>query len=197
MHLAYVTNMWEEGVPEEPMHDVKEGIKHPHLLLVGKILLNKEWHELVLVGRLRVGMRANSNWRVKPFIWNVKQLHELLPSSRQMATISHPSHGPCNIVIVLPHVMHVNVVNVNIVILLGLDHIHVYQILLLVPEEFIASRASPGIHIGIVPSNDKLGLGHHIHARDGLLLFVGGGLGPALGSSRGPLWNIIWVAQTL
>ena len=94
--------------------------------------------------------------------------------------------------------MHVNVVNFNIVILLGLDHIHIDQILLLVPEEIIASRASPGSHIGIeLPSNHKLGLGHLIHAHDGLLLFAGGVLGPALGSSKRSLWNIIWVAQTL
>ena len=50
MYLSHVTNTREECVPEEPMHDVKEGVKHPHLLLAWKSLLNKEWHELVLAG---------------------------------------------------------------------------------------------------------------------------------------------------
>ena len=94
MHLSHVTNAREERVPEEPMHDVKEGVEHPHLLRVRKRLLNKVWHELVLVGRVSVGVRVNSNWRIESFIENKEQLHELLPGSRQLSTIGHPSHGP-------------------------------------------------------------------------------------------------------
>ena len=100
-------------------------------------------------------------------------------------------------VLVLPHMMHVNVVNIHVEVLLGLDHIQIDQILLLGPEEIIASKVSPGIHIGFeLPSNDKLGLGHLIHAHDGLLLLGGGVLGSALGGI-GALCNLIFVAQSL
>ncbi|XP_037451102.1 protein BTR1-like [Triticum dicoccoides] len=41
MRLSHVTNAREERVPEEPMHDVKEGVEHAYLLRVRKRLLNK------------------------------------------------------------------------------------------------------------------------------------------------------------
>ena len=50
MHLILVTNARKEGVAEDPMHDVKERVQQPHLLFIGKRLLNKEGLKLVLVG---------------------------------------------------------------------------------------------------------------------------------------------------
>ena len=100
-------------------------------------------------------------------------------------------------VLFLPHVMHVNPVNFHIMVLLGLDHIHIDEVLLLGPEEIIPSEVGSGIHIGVhLPSNNELGQRHLIHAHDGLFLLVGGVLGPALGRI-GALWSFILVAQPL
>ena len=65
MHLILVTNALKERVAKDLMHDVKERVQHPQLLFIGKRLLNKEL-KLVLVGRLGVGMRVNTNGRVEP-----------------------------------------------------------------------------------------------------------------------------------
>lgn len=74
MHLVLVPNAWEKRVAEDPVHDVKERVQNPRLLAAGKELLNITLHELVLVGRLGVGMRANSNRRVEPLIRYTEQI---------------------------------------------------------------------------------------------------------------------------
>ena len=68
MHLVLVTNAWKEGVAEDPVHDVKEWVQHPRLLVIGKLLLNIILLELVLASGLGVGMRENTNGRVEPLI---------------------------------------------------------------------------------------------------------------------------------
>ena len=50
--------------------------------------------------------------------------------------------------LVLPHMMDVNVVNFHVEVLLGLDHIHISDILLLGPEQIIPAEVGTRIHIG-------------------------------------------------
>ena len=71
MHLVLVTNARKEVVAEDPVHDVKEWVQHPRLLVIGKLLLNIVLLKLVLAGRLGVGMRANTNGCVEPLIANL------------------------------------------------------------------------------------------------------------------------------
>jgi hypothetical protein len=53
---------------------------------------------------------------------------------------------------------HINPLNWNIDVLLGLDHIEVYEILLLGPEQIIPSNNLTRLHIGVEPpSSDELG----------------------------------------
>ena len=184
-------------------------------------------------------MRAKTNRRVEPLIRHSEQIHELLPSSSQLASIGHPGHPPILprvevdrgkelghqlgiivqmkrdhilngkllnkvqgltkvvMMLILPHVMHVDPMHIHIQILLGLDHIQVNEILLLVPEQIIASEVGMRIHIGVdLPSNNELGQRYLIHAHGGLPLLGGGVLGSALGGI-GALWSFILVAQPL
>ena len=100
-------------------------------------------------------------------------------------------------VLILPHVIHVNPVHVHVDVLLGLDHIQIDQILLLGPEQIIPSEVCTGIHIGVdLPSSDKLSQWYLIHAHCWPLQLGGGGLGSALGGI-GALWSFIMVAQAL
>ena len=93
--------------------------------------------------------------------------------------------------------IHINPVHVHISVLLALDHIQINEILLLGPEQIIASDVGTRIHIRVdPPSRDKLCQRDLIHAHGGLLLLGGGGLGPALGGI-GSLWSFVLVAQTL
>ena len=93
--------------------------------------------------------------------------------------------------------MHVNPVHVHIDVLLGHDHIHINEILLLGPEHIIPSKVGTRIHIGVdLPSSGKLSKWYLIHALGGLLELGGGGLGPALGGI-GSLCSFVLVAQTL
>ena len=72
MNLVLVANVWEQSVAEDAMHDIQKGVQHLSRLAIGEHLLNKEWLKQVLVGRLTVGMGANTNGGVKPVIRNVK-----------------------------------------------------------------------------------------------------------------------------
>ena len=100
-------------------------------------------------------------------------------------------------VLILPHVNHLDPVDVHVDVLLGLDHIQIDKVLLLGPEQIIASEVGTRIHIRVdPPSSEKLCPRNLIHAHGGLLLLGGGGLGPALGGI-GALWSFILVAQTL
>ena len=66
MHLVLVTNARKEGVAEDPVHDVKEWVQNPRLLVIGKLLLNIVLLKLVLAGGLGVGMRADANGCLSP-----------------------------------------------------------------------------------------------------------------------------------
>ena len=50
MHLIFFTDARKEGVVEDSVHDIEEGVKHPRLRAIGQLLLYKKWHKLVLVG---------------------------------------------------------------------------------------------------------------------------------------------------
>ena len=68
-------------------------------------------------------------------------------------------------VLILPHVSHVNPVHVHVDVLLGLDHVHIDKILLLGLEQLIPSEVCTGIHIGVdPPSRDELSKWYLIHA---------------------------------
>ena len=94
MNLVFVTDAWEQGVAEDAVHDIQKGVEYQSFLAIGERLLNHERGELVLVGRISIGMGANTHWSVKPIIRNLKQIHELLPGSRQLTAIGHPGHPP-------------------------------------------------------------------------------------------------------
>ena len=94
MNLVRVAHAWEQSVAEDAMHDIQKGVQHPSRLAIGEHLLNKEWLKQVRVSRLRVGVGANTNGCVKLVIRNVKQIHELLPCSRQLTAVGHPGHPP-------------------------------------------------------------------------------------------------------
>ena len=65
--------------------------------------------------------------------------------------------------------------------MLGLDHIDVYEILLLGPEQLIPSDILTRVHIGVDPPlSDELGLRHLVHANIWLLELVSGLLDVAL-----------------
>ena len=69
------------------------------------------------------------------------------------------------VVLILPHMTHVNPVHVHVDVLLGLDHIQVDKVLLLGLEQIIPSEVGTGIHIGVdLPSSDKLNQWYLIHA---------------------------------
>ena len=100
-------------------------------------------------------------------------------------------------VLVLPHVIHVNPLDIHIDVLLGLDHIQINESLLLGPEQVIASEDSTGIHIRVdLPSRDKLRKGYLVHALCGFLVLASGGLDIALGGT-GALRSFILITQTL
>ena len=83
--------------------------------------------------------------------------------------------------LVVPHVIHVNLVNFHVDVLLGLDHIQIDKVLLLGPKQIIPSKVGTGIHLGVDrPSNDELSQWYLIHAHGGLLDLGGGVLGSVL-----------------
>ena len=115
-------------------------------------------------------------------MFNAKLLHQVQSLSK------------VSTVLVLPHVIHVNPLDIHIDVLLGLDHIQINEILLLGPEQVIPSEVGMRMHIGIdLPSRDELSKWHLIHTHVGFLVLCGGGLGPALGGT-GALWSFILIS---
>ena len=116
---------------------------------------------------------------------NAKLLHQIQSFSKVIT------------VLVLPHVIHVNPLDIHVGVLLGLDHIQINESLLLGPKQVIASEDSTGIHIWVdLPSRDKLRKWNLVHALGGFLVLASGGLDIALGGT-GALWSFILIAQTL
>ena len=49
----------KEGLAEDPMHDVKEGVQHPCLLLTGKRLMTHKYRGSIVVLSISKGVEPN------------------------------------------------------------------------------------------------------------------------------------------
>ena len=101
---------------------------------------------------------------------NAKLLHQVQSLSKVVTEL------------VLPHVVHINPLNLDIGILLVLDDIQIDVGLCLVPEQLTASDSGTWMHIRVkLPETNILSGGHLIHALSGLLVLASCGLDIALG----------------
>ena len=94
MNLVFITDAREQGVAEDAIHDIQERVEHQSCPAIGECLLNHERGKSVLAGRISIGMKANTHWRVESIIRNLEEIHELLLGSRQLTAVGHPGHPP-------------------------------------------------------------------------------------------------------